>query len=164
MEPSESFVVLGAGVIGLSTAISLRETFPLSHITIIAEYFPGDYNIEYTSPWAGGNWCSSATDNGILEQCDRVTFERMRQLSKVAPECGIAPSPLRMIFDQNIEQAGILSQDTNKIWYDELVGGLVPIKSSQLPQGAVFGYDVPSTFVINTQIYLQWFVSLQGNS
>jgi D-amino-acid oxidase len=30
---------------------------------------------------------------------------------------------------------------------------------SELPKGATFGLDYPSTFRINTQVYLQWYVS-----
>lgn len=154
----DSIVVLGAGVIGLTTALCLRESYPKASITIVAKHFPGDYDIEYTSPWAGGNWCSSATDNGLLENCDRVTFERFSELAEKVPECGIARSPLRMIYDSKIEDAEILSKGTGKIWYEELVGGLRKMDKKELPAGAVFGLDVRSTFVINTQIYLQWCV------
>ncbi|KAK1473843.1 FAD dependent oxidoreductase [Colletotrichum tamarilloi] len=122
--PAQHFVVLGAGVIGLTTALTIRAEFPSVKITILAEYFPGDYNIDYCSPWAGGNWCSSANDNGLLESFDR--------------------------------DAGILSVETGKLWYDDLVGGTVPLRTDELPDKAVFGLDVPNTFVINTQIYLQW--------
>ncbi|KAH7121860.1 FAD dependent oxidoreductase [Dactylonectria estremocensis] len=159
-----SFVVLGAGVIGLSTALTIHDKFPSSKIVIIAKHFPGDYNVEYCSPWAGGNWCSSANDNGLLESCDRATFGRFRTIAHDHPEAGIQASALRMIFDQKIEDAGILSQDTGKIWYDELVGGLVPIDDDELPKGAAFGLDVPSTFVINTQVYLQWLLAKCRNA
>ncbi|GKT74199.1 FAD dependent oxidoreductase [Colletotrichum tofieldiae] len=155
-EPSHHFVVLGAGVIGLTTALTLRADYPSSRITILAEYFPGDYHIDYCSPWAGGNWCSSANDNGLLESFDRVTFKRFREIAKNTPEAGIKSSPLRMIFDQKIEDAEILSKGTGKLWYEDLVGGTVPLSMDELPERAVFGLDVPSTFVINTQIYLQW--------
>ncbi|KAH8895259.1 FAD dependent oxidoreductase [Thozetella sp. PMI_491] len=154
-----SFVVLGAGVIGLSTALSLRESYPTARITVLAAHFPGDYHVDYTSPWAGGNWCSSATDNGLLESFDRTTFERFSRLAASAPECGIARSPLRMIFDQPIESTEILSQDTKKIWYERLVGGLDQVPEAELPEGAVFGLEARATFVINTQIYLHWLLS-----
>ncbi|KAM0326955.1 hypothetical protein ACHAQA_006076 [Verticillium albo-atrum] len=150
------FVVLGAGVIGLSTALTLRARHPAARITIVAEYFPGDYHIDYCSPWAGGNWCSAATDNGLLESFDRATFERFAAIARATPEAGVQRSPLRMIFDQEIEDAQILSQGTGKLWYDELVGGVVPLPAEELPAKAAFGLDAPSTFVLNTQIYLQW--------
>ncbi|GJC89998.1 D-amino-acid oxidase [Colletotrichum liriopes] len=144
-EPSHHFVVLGAGVIGLTTALTLRAGYPSSRITILAEYFPGDYHIDYCSPWAGGNWCSSANDNGLLESFDRVTFNRFREIAKNIPEAGIKSSPLRMIFDQKIEDAEILSKGTGKLWYEDLVGGTVPLSIDELPERAVFGLDVPST-------------------
>lgn len=156
MDPNH-FVVLGAGVIGLSTALSLREAYQSSRITLVARHFPGDYHVDYASPWAGGNWCSSASDNGLLENCDRVTFQRFSTIAQRHPASGIQTSPLRMVFDQKIEDADILSRDTGRVWYDELVGGLKPLPREELPDGAVFGYDVPSTFVINTQVYLQWY-------
>ena len=155
-DTSYSFVVLGAGVIGLTTAIVLRDKYPSSYITILAAHFPGDYHIDYCSPWAGGNWCSAANDNGLLESFDRVTYHRFEELARTTPEAGIKSSPLRMIFDSKIEDAGILSEGTGKVWYDELVGGLREIPKEQVPRGAEFGLDVPNTFVINTQIYLQW--------
>ncbi|GKT42913.1 D-amino-acid oxidase [Colletotrichum spaethianum] len=157
-ESSCHFIVLGAGVIGLTTALTLRAEYPASRITILAEYFPGDYHIDYCSPWAGGNWCSSANDNGLLESFDRVTFDRFREIAQNTPEAGIKSSSLRMIFDQKIEDAEILSKGTGKLWYEDLVGGTVALSKDELPDKAVFGLDVPSTFVINTQIYLQWCV------
>lgn len=153
-----SIVVLGGGVIGLSVALTVRERFPSAAISVIAEYFPGDYHVDFCSPWAGGNWCSSVNDNGLLESFDRVTFNRFHEIAQNTPEAGIKRSPLRMIFDSKIEDAEILSKGTEKVWYDELVGGLTPIGNDELPAGAVFGLDAPSTFVINTQIYLQWYV------
>ena len=154
---AHDIVVLGAGVIGLSTALTLRKSYVNDNISIVAKYFPGDYHIDYTSPWAGANWCSSAADNGLLESFDRLTFERFSDLARTTPECGIARSPLRMVFDQKLEDADILSKQTGKIWYEDLVGGLDPLEKSELPHGAIFGLDMKSTFVINTQIYLQWY-------
>ena len=75
-----SFVVLGAGVIGLSSALELRDAFPRADVVVVAKHFPGDRSIEYASPWAGANWSSMATDNGVLEGYDRVTFERFEEM------------------------------------------------------------------------------------
>lgn len=48
-----------AGVIGLQTSLTLAEA---GHkVTVIAEHFPGDESIHYTSPWAGAIWRSHAT-------------------------------------------------------------------------------------------------------
>jgi D-amino-acid oxidase len=45
-------VVIGAGVIGLTTALVLKQK-GYTHVTIIAKYVQGDMCIEYTSPFAG---------------------------------------------------------------------------------------------------------------
>ena len=52
----EHIVIIGAGVIGLTTAVFLAEE---GHkVTVIAAHVPGDKSIEYTSPWYvySGRW------------------------------------------------------------------------------------------------------------
>lgn len=49
--PPREIAVLGAGIIGLQTALTLLESG--FDVTIIAEYWPGDVDINYTSPQAG---------------------------------------------------------------------------------------------------------------
>jgi D-amino-acid oxidase len=150
------FVVLGAGVVGLSTALTLKRAFPLASLKIISKYFPGDRTIEYTSPWAGANWLSGATDNGRLEKFDKDTYLRFEELAGAIPECGLAKLPLRAFFNLTAAEAGILSNDTKEIWYKSLVGGIDEIPKEELPLGAVYGMDVKSTFVINVPVYLAW--------
>jgi D-amino-acid oxidase len=161
MEPITSgkalrFVVVGAGVVGLSTALALKRAFPTASLRIISKYFPGDKNIAYTSPWAGANWLSAATDGGRLENYDRITFQRFEELVKTRPDCGLKKLPLRAYFDQIPANAGILSENTGKIWYESLVNGIKDIPKENLPPGAIFGLDIQSTFVINVPVYLAW--------
>jgi hypothetical protein len=54
------------------------------------------------------------------------------------------------------EDAGIVTPETGKIWYEDLVGGIKTLDESVMPEGAVYGIDVKATFRINTQVYLQW--------
>lgn len=44
-----------AGVSGLTTAYLLSKD-PSNCITVVAKHMPGDYDIEYCSPWAGANY------------------------------------------------------------------------------------------------------------
>ena len=44
-----------AGVNGLTTAYVLSQD-PSNRITLVAKHMPGDYDIEYCSPWAGANY------------------------------------------------------------------------------------------------------------
>lgn len=164
--------ILGAGVIGLTSSLALANAYPDAKITVVAKHFPGDRSIEYTSPWAGANWASMANDNGALETADRITFNRFNELMdgksvhgcKVLKtgegnEIGLGRQSMWGVFDAAIEETGILTEATGKVWYDELVGGLQEIGKEELPKDAVFGYNFPSTFRINTQVYLQWYVS-----
>ncbi|KAG9119496.1 hypothetical protein FRC07_005455 [Ceratobasidium sp. 392] len=79
-----SVVILGAGVIGLSTACKLQEKGYT--VTIIAEHLPGDKKtIEYTSPWAGAHHVSRAEGDKVQEGInayDARTFEVMWKMSE----------------------------------------------------------------------------------
>jgi D-amino-acid oxidase len=183
-DPHE-ITVLGAGVVGLTSAIVLAHTYPSATITVVAKHLPGDRSIEYTSPWAGANWSSMANDNGPLEKYDEVTFKKFGKLidgesvygCKAARpgegnDIGLgrigeyfdldsqAKSLTREgmwgIFDTPISEAGILSAGTGKVWYDQLVGGLRQLSKEELPHDAVFGIEFPTSFRINTAVYLQW--------
>jgi hypothetical protein len=178
----QHFLVLGAGVIGLTTSLALSHAYPSAKITVVAKHFPGDRSIEYASPWAGANWSSMAHDNGPLEKYDEVTFHRFGELidgkrvfgcqtlkagetqcvdsvNGGGNEAGLGRMGMWGVFDAPIEETGILTEETGKVWYDQLVGGLRKLGEGELPKGATFGFEYPSVFRINTQVYLQWYVA-----
>lgn len=168
----QNITILGAGIIGLTSSLVLSHAYPHSTITIIAKHFPGDRSIEYTSPWAGANWSSMANDNGPLEKYDEVTFKRFGEIMDgknvhgcqvvkkgEGNEAGLGRQGMWAVLDAPIEETNLLTPETGRIWYDELVGGLRNLTKEELPEGAVFGLEFPSTFRINTQVYLQWYVS-----
>ncbi|KAH6642863.1 hypothetical protein C7974DRAFT_302514 [Boeremia exigua] len=174
MAPSDPqhIAILGAGIIGLTSSLVLAHAYPSAKITLVAKHFPGDRSIEYTSPWAGANWSSMANDNGPLEKYDEITFHRFGQLMDGKPvhgcqvvksgegnEAGLGRQEMWAVLDAPIEETNLLTPQTGRIWYDELVGGLKDLTAEQLPEGAVFGLEFPSTFRINTQVYLQWLQS-----
>ncbi|KAH8898748.1 putative D-amino acid oxidase [Thozetella sp. PMI_491] len=147
--------VLGAGVIGMSTALELKRRCPTTHVCIVAKYFPGDRSPEYCSPQAGANWLSMATDNGRQEAWDAETYTRFGQLADNVPEAAITRMNIRACFDNEPAQAGVLSEATGKIWYERFIKGIEPIPEDELPEGSKFGMVVP-TFMVNTQGYLAW--------
>lgn len=150
-----TYIILGAGVIGLTTALELHTRHPQAHITIVAKYLPGDHHPTYTSPWAGANWLSVATDNGVQESWDRVTYLKFKDFASESKEVGVYKMPITAIYDSKIEEAGVLSQGTGKIWYESLVGGIKMLEGTELPEGARFGCKL-DTFVVDTQVYLPW--------
>ncbi|KAM5357964.1 hypothetical protein ACJZ2D_015732 [Fusarium nematophilum] len=151
----DKYVVIGAGVIGLTTALELKRRIPLAEVTVLAREVPGDAAPTYSSAWAGANWVSCATDNGPQEDWDRTTYLMFDQLARTRPECGVERMDLRSIYDEDIDKVNILSQGTGKIWYDELVGGVRYLDPGDLPVGGKFGFDI-STFIVNMQKYLFW--------
>jgi hypothetical protein len=58
-------------------------------------------------------------------------------------------------YEVPIEEAGILTSATGKLWFEDLVGGLRKIEKDELPSGTVFGFEMAS-FVIDVQRYLPW--------
>lgn len=152
---SEHYTILGAGVVGLTTALALHAAHTQATITVIAQYLPGDRDPTYASPWAGANWQSVANDNGPLETYDRVTFAKFERLAAEHPECGIAQMGIRKYADAPIEESGMQSVGTRRVWYEDLVG-LKYLKKSELLPDAVFGVDIEKTWVVNTAIYLPW--------
>ncbi|PYH94572.1 FAD dependent oxidoreductase [Aspergillus ellipticus CBS 707.79] len=119
-----NYVVLGAGVVGLTTALELKRRAPTASVIIAAKHFPGDQSPEYCSPWAGANWMTTAVDGGKHEAWGAETYRRFGELADNVPETGITRMSLRAIFDRPAEEAGILSRGTGKIWYEELTGGI----------------------------------------
>ncbi|KAM0699011.1 hypothetical protein Q7P36_001057 [Cladosporium allicinum] len=150
-----SFLILGAGVIGLTTALELRSRHPTAKITIAAKYLPGDSAPEYTSAWGGANWFPASRDNGRQQDWDTITYRKFRQISTETPESGIEAMQIRFHYEKPIEEVGILTPATGKLWFEELVGGLEAIGEGELPAGTVFGFEMAS-FVINVQMYLPW--------
>jgi len=86
VEQVKQVVVVGAGVVGLSTAIRIQEHGGY-RVTVIAETIPGDpKSIRYTSPWAGAHHISVAFGDPWLNQLEKETFDIMWEMSKPGSE------------------------------------------------------------------------------
>ncbi|KAH7322455.1 hypothetical protein B0I35DRAFT_389355 [Stachybotrys elegans] len=152
------FLVIGAGVVGLVTALELRARYPEAKIVIAAKYLPGDSAKDYTSAWGGANWFPAARDNGPHEDWEAITYRKFKEIAVTRPESGIQPMNIRWHYEQPIEDVGIMTPATGKLWFEELVGGLKKIEQEELPDGCAFGFEMAS-FVINVQQYLPWLQS-----
>ncbi|GFU89632.1 hypothetical protein TNCV_4599442 [Trichonephila clavipes] len=67
----KDIAVIGAGVVGLSTALSLQEGFPLAYVTIFADKF----NDETLSSGSGGIF---RPDINVHDDTERVRFGRRK--------------------------------------------------------------------------------------
>ena len=62
---------------------------------------------------------------------------------------------IRFHYDRPIDEVGIKTPATGKLWFEDLVGGLTKIQGDALPEGTAFGFEMAS-FVIDVQKYLPW--------
>ncbi|KZT68364.1 D-amino-acid oxidase [Daedalea quercina L-15889] len=79
---NKNVVVLGAGVIGLTTALVIQQKGGYD-VAIIAERLPTDpKSIDYCSAWAGGHHVSFANGDERMQKIDSATFKTMWELSE----------------------------------------------------------------------------------
>ncbi|KAI8972098.1 FAD dependent oxidoreductase [Pilobolus umbonatus] len=141
-------VVLGAGVIGLTTALFLQQRG--YQVAVIAKHVPGDMSIEYTSPYAGAHWRSFAThDNKLLQRIESVTYHRLMSLS--TQNTGIMVLPSLDYYD-------VLTPETVDPWFKDTVTDFTFIPQQDLPGNAKIGHQY-TTVVVNTPFYLRWLLS-----
>lgn len=85
-----SYVVIGAGIIGLYTTFELIEKgIDPKSITIVAEYVPGDMSLKYTSPYAGAYFLLLIDDSCL--PMGEYTYVTLNKIHKALGEnCGLA--------------------------------------------------------------------------
>ncbi|SLM36621.1 FAD dependent oxidoreductase [Lasallia pustulata] len=148
-------VILGAGVIGLQTALCLLGSG--YRVTMIAEFAPGDTDGEYASPWAGAHWRTHA-ERSAEEECawdvetyrawkavvEREGEERARRVRGVGvytslqywthPHAEITPSP-------------------SALWWAPFVDRFAILPPTDLPPRTHAGVSF-QTFALNVPLYL----------
>ncbi|KAI5465529.1 D-amino-acid oxidase [Mariannaea sp. PMI_226] len=154
-------VVIGAGVSGLTTALLLSKN-PRYEITIAAKHMPGDYDIQYASPWAGANYMPVSIRGTDAADWDRDTWFALEELARTQPDAGIHFQKSR-ILNRKKDIGSVTAK-----WYAELVSPnpwwntLFPdykkIPQNELASDVDNGHSFTSV-CINTAIYLPWLVS-----
>ncbi|KAI9051684.1 hypothetical protein LZ554_004726 [Drepanopeziza brunnea f. sp. 'monogermtubi'] len=153
-----NIVVVGAGVSGLTTALLLsREGH---NVTIIAKHMPGDYDIEYTSPWAGANYLpvSPQSDN----RWEKKTWPELARLAEHVPEAGIHFQDA-VVYNRLKDARATTGQWFSELlstspWFASTVPGFRVLENSELPASVDSG-TVFKSVCINTAIYLPYLVS-----
>ncbi|CAK1358617.1 unnamed protein product [Cercospora beticola] len=153
-------VVLGAGVSGLTTALLLAKKG--HHVTVVAKHMPGDYDIEYASPWAGANYLPVSKPNTDFQSWEKATWPELERLARDVPEAGVhfqdsyvyrrakdAGTPIADWFKELVREDA---------WFRDVVPKFRVLSKSELPEG-MDGGTVFTSVCINTAIYLPWLVS-----
>ncbi|KAI5363106.1 putative FAD dependent oxidoreductase, D-amino acid oxidase, D-amino-acid oxidase [Septoria linicola] len=155
-----NIVVLGAGVSGLTTALLLAKN---GHkITLVAKHMPGDYDIEYASPWAGANYLPVSKPGTDFQSWEKGTWPELERLARDEPEAGVhfqdtyvyrrakdAGSPVADWFKELIREDA---------WFRDFLPKFKVLSSSELPEGMDGGTCFTSV-CINTAIYLPYLAS-----
>ncbi|KAJ5454489.1 D-amino-acid oxidase, partial [Penicillium daleae] len=157
----KNIVIIGAGVAGLTTALLLSRKSGYK-IVVAAKHMPGDYDIEYASPWAGANYMPVSVGGTEAAKWDEDTWGPLAELAQNYPEAGVH------FQDCEIHSRAKDVGSATASWFSELLSPTpwfsktVPNFRS-LPKEALGpGIDSATVFTsvcINTAIYLPWLVS-----
>ncbi|KAI5955783.1 DAO1 [Candida jiufengensis] len=154
-------VVLGAGVVGLTTAIELKKWNSNLNITIVAQHFPGDFdNQYYTSPYAGANWQSFASNKDTyLQNLDKPSYKKFLQLAKNDSERSGIWTQDNISYFTNYEISESKGNMSDFIpWYRNFVDDFKIIDDDQLKFKDIgFGTSFKGV-VISVPTYLQYLV------
>ncbi|KAH7319827.1 FAD dependent oxidoreductase [Stachybotrys elegans] len=153
-----TIVVAGAGVSGLTTALLLSKN-KANKVTVVAKHMPGDYDIEYASPWAGANMLPMSTAQE--SRWERRTWLELKRLVENVPEAGIHIQKTRILRrNKDLDKASKTFPDPlfhKNPWYKDMFENYRELDTKEL----VAGYDSGCEFkgiCINTAIYLPWLV------
>ncbi|KAF7712592.1 Uncharacterized protein PECH_002840 [Penicillium ucsense] len=153
-------VVLGAGVSGLTTAYLLSQD-PDNEITVLAKHMPGDYDIEYASPWAGANYMPVGKKGSHHHAWERDTWPALQEITEKYPEAGIHFLDA-IIYNRKKDQETATGQWFAELvqpnpWYKDVVPDFRELPQSQLRPEMDNGQQFRSV-CINTAVYLPWLV------
>lgn len=149
----KQILIVGAGVVGLTTAIQLHDTLgDLVDISLISKDLPGDNSTFYTSPKAGAQWHS--TNNKGAKHWHLTTYKKLKELSKI-PESFIKPFPL---YIGSIVPDGEKIPDYEEPWFKEDVENFKFLGSDpKFPNVKnLFTY---TSYTISTVLYLVYLLS-----
>lgn len=152
LQKMSKFIVVGAGVSGLTTALILLQSKPEASVEVHAEFSITsftDYPTEKTfvSPVAGAYIALTSTANFKVKEYERKTYEMFMQIANLKPtsQTGIQIIPDRIYYPKKPVNLDL--------WYKEFVCGFAILKD--LPPNIEFGIE-NLTCCINPLQYLRY--------
>ncbi|KAJ7143344.1 D-amino-acid oxidase [Mycena crocata] len=150
MLESMQVVVIGAGVVGLTTALRIQEKGGYQ-VAIVAEILPSDpKSIKYTSHWAGAHHVSLAGPDVRQQKMDQETFRIMWELS--APG-GPAEGCFLRIHEEEYFAEPIATPEVLQVMPEYKA-----LPTSSLPPDIAEGISF-ATLTIDSPVYLNYLLS-----
>ncbi|KAF2873377.1 FAD dependent oxidoreductase [Massariosphaeria phaeospora] len=153
-----NIVVVGAGVVGLTTALVLsrHDNF---NVTVVAKHMPGDYDIEYASPWAGANSMPVGKPGSNLQKFETATWKELDRICREVPEAGLHCQETFIYGRKKDENTAtgdwfkeLVKEDA---WFRDLMPNFRVLPRSELPPYCTTGTAFTSV-CINPAIHLPW--------
>ncbi|KAJ5980673.1 hypothetical protein N7481_007971 [Penicillium waksmanii] len=153
MANPETIVVIGAGVIGLSTALCIQQRLsPSQSVLLVAREFPSDESIDYASPWAGAHYRPvPGSSPQVLREANQAerTYEYLKRVAADEPAAGIK-------FVKGVEHleappAEYSDPQSLRNVYASM-DGFRRLTRDELPVGVKWGVEY-GTWVINSPVY-----------
>ncbi|KAF2716141.1 nucleotide-binding domain-containing protein [Polychaeton citri CBS 116435] len=146
-------VVVGGGVIGLTTARALL--LKGHRVTVIAKHLPGDTDLFYASNWAGAMWSGNSEQKDEEKKDEErrfltSTYRQLVHISRSRPEAGVTIVSVKEQFQENPTL-----HDPSRLWFSTVAHNFRFLEptSYEGDDATVCTYDIP---VIEPPIYLQW--------
>ncbi|OGE58338.1 hypothetical protein PENARI_c001G08289 [Penicillium arizonense] len=161
MGNEKTIVVIGAGVLGLTTALSIQQRLgrPFT-VLLIARDFPGSTSVNYASPWAGAHYRpvpGQSPQIATEAQWAKRTYESFKKIAAEEPAAGVT-------FLEGIEHF-----ENPPPEYLDVVGnpdspyahldGLHELSTEELPPDVKFGIRY-WTYCVNSPVYCAYLLQL----
>lgn len=152
-------IVIGAGVLGLSTAIVLQQRLASTPIIIIAAELPTDPHptADYASMWAGAHYRPIPRSTPQLqEEADLAmqTADEMKRIAKDYPEDEAGVKVMRGVEYLEAPTAEVLELKTGDL-YAGVDDGFRILENEELPEGVKWGCEY-QTYCVNVSVYCRW--------
>ena len=183
MSDPPPIAVIGAGVIGLTTALRLLDLYPYNQnststpastpsfdnltkpkLYLIASELPTDPtpSADYASMWAGAHYrpiAGSSTQLRAEAKLAQRTADVMLRIARERPEWGVRAYPAREYIEEPGEE--LLALKTGNVYAGDGDGFRV-MEKEELPQGVKWGCEY-DTYCVNVPVYLRAMLkSLEG--
>ncbi|KAL1971301.1 hypothetical protein VTN77DRAFT_253 [Rasamsonia byssochlamydoides] len=155
MTANETIVVIGAGVLGLSTALTIQQHLKRSQsILIVARDFPNTTSINYASPWAGAHYRPTPGKSPqVIREAKwaRRAYEVFQKIAAEEPGAGVEFMEGIEYFENPPQEYLDAIRDPESA-YAHLSDSLRELSPSELPEGVKWGIRYWA-YSINSPVY-----------